>query len=94
MSEHEYGPAQPNGVHIMRRGASRYAGQLVRTIIANHDDRALTAHDVAAQAHHSQLPDRVRRLLDRRTSAVNRRCAAHQSWQTDVLQFAQSMEQT
>ena len=46
----------------LRRGTSRDAAQLVRGIIANHDEQARTAHDIAAETpDRQQLPDRVRR---------------------------------
>ena len=77
-TEHEH--ADPPGVHVLRRGTGRDAAQLVRAIIANHDEQARTAHDVAEAADRDQLPDRVRRLLDRRTNAVYRRRAAYRNW--------------
>ena len=74
--EHEH--AQPDGLHIARRGSGRDAAQLMRAIIATHDEQARTADDIAAEtADRDQLPDRVRRLLDRRTGAVQRRRAAY-----------------
>ena len=77
-TEHEH--ADPPGVHVLRRGTGRDAAQLVRAIIANHDEQARTAHDVAEAADRDQLPDRVRRLLDRRTNAVYRSRAAYRNW--------------
>jgi hypothetical protein len=45
----------------MRRGTSHDAAQLVRGIIAARDDRARTAHQVAASTdREGDLPDRVR----------------------------------
>jgi ATP-dependent exoDNAse (exonuclease V) beta subunit len=65
-TDHEH--AQEPGVHVMRRGTSRDAAQLVRAIIANHNGQARTAHDIAIQTQDcDQLPERVRSLLDRRT---------------------------
>ena len=82
--EHEH--AQPYRVHITRRGTSRDAAALVRGIIANHDDQARTAHGIAADAEdRDQLPDRVRRLLDRRTEAVQARRTAYRHW-VDAMQ--------
>jgi hypothetical protein len=47
--------------------AVREAAQLVRGIIANHDQQARTDHDIAsASQDRDQLPKRVCRLLDRR----------------------------
>jgi len=40
----------------LRRGSSRDAAQLIRGIIADHDDKPRTAHDIAAET-----PDRDRR---------------------------------
>ena len=77
-TEHEH--ADPPGVHVLRRGTGRDAAHLVRAIIANHDEQARTAHDVAEAADRDQLPDRVRRLLDRRTNAAYRRRAAYRNW--------------
>jgi conjugative relaxase-like TrwC/TraI family protein len=78
-TEHEH--AQPDGLHIARRGSGREAAQFVRAIIAIRDEQAHTAHHIAAQAPDcNHLPDRVRRLLDRRARAVHRRHAAYQNW--------------
>jgi hypothetical protein len=41
------------GVHVARRGTRGEAAALVRGIIANHDDRAHTAHDIAADTRAS-----------------------------------------
>ncbi len=73
-------------MHVARRGTSRQAAQLVRSIIANRDERARTAHDIAAGAEdREQLPGRVHGLLDRRAHAVQRRRAAYrQSIQATV----------
>ena len=78
-TEHEY--AEAPGVHAMRRGTSHDASQLVRAIIATRDERARTAHDIAADTtNRGELPDRVRHLLDRRTHAGRRRRAAYHTW--------------
>jgi hypothetical protein len=68
--DHEHAQPTP-GVHEARRGSSREAAVLVRAIIANHDQRARTAHDIAAETPDPrQLPDRVQSVLDRRANAV------------------------
>ena len=78
--ETEHEQAEPDGLHTLRRGTSRDAAQLVRAIIANHDEQAHTAHDIAAEVQdRDHLPDRVRQLLDRRARAVHRRPAAYQN---------------
>ncbi|MBV9320698.1 MAG: hypothetical protein JO106_12455 [Mycobacterium sp.] len=62
----------------MRRGSDRDAAQLVRAIIANHDEQTRTAHDIAAQTtDRDQLPERVNSLLGRHTDAVRRRQRAY-----------------
>jgi conjugative relaxase-like TrwC/TraI family protein len=85
-TEHEHAAELEPGVHVARRGTSREAAQLVRTIIANRDERARTAHDVAAGAEgREQLPQRVQHLLDRRAHAVQtRRRVYRQSIQATV----------
>ena len=64
--------------------SSSYLGmlaQLVRAIIATHDDQARTAHHIAAEAPApGQLPDRVQSLLDRRATAVASRRNHYQAW--------------
>ena len=55
--DHEH--ADDPGLHVLRRGSCRDAAQLIRGIIANRDDRAYTAHDIAASTDPEQLPDRV-----------------------------------
>jgi hypothetical protein len=55
---------QPDSPHVMRRGTSHDAAQLVRGIIATRDDRARTAHQVAASTDREDLPDRVRSLAE------------------------------
>ena len=78
--EGEHEQPHPDGLHVMRRGTSRDAAALIRNIIATRDDRARTAHDIAADTEHEQLPERMRSLLDRRTDAVHRRRAAYRNW--------------
>jgi hypothetical protein len=68
-------------VHIARRGTRGEAAALLRGIIANHDDRAHTAHDIAADTDQELLPARVASLLERRTHAVQARRAAYRHWQ-------------
>jgi hypothetical protein len=72
IAEHEYGSHDSHDVHVMQRVSSRQAGQLVRSIIASHDDRPITAHDVAAQTFGAAPPERVRRLADGRPTKVGR----------------------
>jgi hypothetical protein len=71
-AEQEYGLEAPLGAHVLDRGTTGHAARLLRAIIANHD-QPITAHDIAAQALGAALPERVRRLHDRRAAAVQRR---------------------
>ncbi|WP_353368910.1 hypothetical protein [Mycobacterium sp.] len=64
-------------MHVARRGTRGEAAALVRGIIANHDDRAHTAHDIAADTDQELLPARVASLLERPTHAVQARRAAY-----------------
>lgn len=75
-TEHEH--TQEPGVHVARRGTSAQAAQLVRSIIGTRDERARTAHDIAAQAQdREQLPEHVQSLLIRRANALQGRRAAY-----------------
>jgi len=78
--DNEYGHQEPDGTHVKYRGDSREAAVLIRGILANDDQPAVTAHDYAANNPGEALPDRVRRLLDRRTTAVDRRRATYEGW--------------
>ncbi|GLD45114.1 TraA/ATP-dependent exoDNAse/relaxase [Mycobacterium kiyosense] len=84
-TEHEHAQEQA-GVHVARRGTSREAAQLVRTIIGNRDDQARTAHDVAAHTQdREQLPPRVQHLLAQHTNAVRSRQRAYRQGVDDIL---------
>jgi hypothetical protein len=89
-AEQEYGLEAPLGAHVLDRGTTGHAARLLRAIIANHD-QPITAHDIAAQAPGAALPERVRRLHDRRAAAVQRRQATHQSWRADTQSFTRAM---
>jgi conjugative relaxase-like TrwC/TraI family protein len=71
---------QPDGVHIPRRGTADEAAQRARAIIANHDEQARTAHQIAQVTDDSALPEPVRSLLRRRSDAIQRRRTAYQQW--------------
>jgi hypothetical protein len=74
-------PTAPNGVQIVRRGTTQQAAQLARSLIANHDEQARSAHEIAAEiADHSALHDRVRSLLRRRANAIQHRHTTYQHW--------------
>ena len=68
------------GIHVARRGSSRDAAQLLRGIIANHDEQARTAHDIAAETSRDQLPERVQWALDRHAKSVQRRRTLYRGW--------------
>jgi hypothetical protein len=90
-TEHEYGHQEPDGTHLTSRGDSRDAAAIVRAILANHDPTPVTAHDYAAHTPGAALPDRVRSLLNRRTTATHRRRATYETWRTEAESQAQSM---
>jgi ATP-dependent exoDNAse (exonuclease V) alpha subunit len=91
--DHEYGVQEPDGTHVKYRGSSHDAAGLVRGILANHDQPAVTAHDYATLASAAALPERVRRLLDRRSTAVDRRRETYEAWSAEARNHAQYMEQ-
>ena len=84
--DHEHAE-QPDSPHVMRRGTSHDAAQLVRGIIAARDDRARTAHQVAASTDREDLPDRVRSLSDRRAHAVQSRRTAYRHWHEETQEL-------
>jgi hypothetical protein len=88
-TEQEYGLDQRQGAHVMDRRNSAHAARLLRAIIANHD-QPVTAHDIAAQTPSATLPERVRRINDRRAAVVQRRRATYQVWQADAESFARA----
>ncbi|KQH80821.1 AAA family ATPase [Mycobacterium gordonae] len=92
-TEHEHAQEQA-GVHVARRGTSREAAQLVRTIIANRDDQARTAHDIAAHTQdRQQLPERMARFAQRRTQAVAARQKAYRHLCDETVQAALEQDQ-
>ena len=91
--DHEHGHQEPDGTHVKTRGDSHEAADLVRGILANHDQPAITAHDYATRTHGAALPDRVRSLLGRRAAATHSRRLSYQMWQQQARAFANSMSQ-
>jgi ATP-dependent exoDNAse (exonuclease V) alpha subunit len=89
--DHEYGHQEFGGPHVVERGDSREAADLVRGIVTN-DQSAVTAHDYAVRTPGEVIPDRVRALLNRRAAATGRRNAAYQAWQTEKQEYERSME--
>ncbi|MGO8966941.1 MobF family relaxase [Mycobacterium sp.] len=92
-NEHEHGREPSDRVHSMQRGTSHHAGQLIRAIIANHDEQFITAHDTAAQSVNTELPEQVQNLLHRRTAALHRRREAFQRWRAEIQSYTQAMAQ-
>ena len=71
-TEHKY-PEQPaEATHVMKRGSSRQAGQLLRAIVAN-DEQSVTAHGIALATADDSLPSRVRAASGRRAADVRNR---------------------
>jgi hypothetical protein len=59
-----------------------------RTSCAARDDRARTAHQVAASTdREGDLPDRVRSLSDRRAHAVQSRRTAYRHWREETQEL-------
>ena len=77
----------------MQRGTTHHAGQLIRAIIANHDNQLITAHDTAAQSAKTQLPERFQNLLHRSAAALDRRREAFQRWRAEMQGDTQAMAQ-
>jgi ATP-dependent exoDNAse (exonuclease V) alpha subunit len=91
IGEGEYGHQESAGTQLTSRGRSRDAADIVRAVLANHDLTPVTAHDYAAQTPGAALPDRVRSLLNRRTTAVRRRRATYETWRTEAQIAARSV---
>jgi hypothetical protein len=91
IGDSEYGHHEPDGTHLTSHGTSHDAGDLIRAILANHDQAPVTAHDYAAQTPGAALPNRVRSLLNRRTTAAHRRRATYEAWRSEAENHAQSM---
>jgi hypothetical protein len=91
VGEGEYGHQEPAGTYLTVRGSSRDAVDIVRAVLANHDDTPVTAHDYAEQTPGAALPDRVRSLLNRRTTATHRRQVTYETWRTEAATHAQSV---
>ena len=87
----EYPYHEPEGTHLAYRGDSGDAANLTRAILANHDQTPVTAHDYAANTPAAALPDRIRSLLNRRTTSAHRRRATYETWRTEAETHAQSM---
>jgi conjugative relaxase-like TrwC/TraI family protein len=88
---HERGGEKSDHVHAMQRGTAHHAGQLIQAITADYDDKLITAHETAAQSVDTQLPERVKNLLNRRTKSVRRRREAFQRWRAGIQSYRQAM---
>ena len=80
-------------MHVLHRGTNHDAAVLVRGIIGAGDERARTAHDVAAETDRDQLPDRVASLLEHRTRAVAARRTAYRHWHHEIEDLAAERQQ-
>ncbi|OBF24941.1 MULTISPECIES: MobF family relaxase [Mycobacterium] len=74
------------GVHVLRRGTTSDAVQLVRAVIAHRGEAAHSAHHVATSTDPRQLPDIVRGLLLRRTHDLHARGRAYRAWHDQQLE--------
>ena len=76
----------------MRRDSAHQARRLACATVAN-DEQAVTAHEIAAQASSTALPQRIGRLISLRAAAIARRRAAHNAWVGERQTFDDHMEQ-
>ena len=67
-TEQEYGHNPRTARMSWTAAPAEHAARLVRAILANHD-QPITAHDFAAQTPSAALPERVRRIHDRRAAS-------------------------
>ncbi|WP_101947687.1 MobF family relaxase [Mycobacterium sp. 3519A] len=77
--DHEH--SEHEDIYVARRGSSRDAAHLLRDIIATHDARARTAHDVSATTEPDHLSEPVASFVDQRAKAAKRRCKNYLKWQ-------------
>ena len=90
--EGEYSRQERGGTQLTSCGTNRDAADAVRAVLANHrDPTPVTALDYAAHTPGAALPDRVRSLLNNRTTAVRRRRAVYETWRTEAQTQAHSM---
>jgi conjugative relaxase-like TrwC/TraI family protein len=89
--DHEYRQQEPDGNHITRRGDSNEAATLVRGILTDFEQVAVTAHEHGALIQGAHLPGRVRGFLDRRTTATRRRGVTYQHFQRAAAAFVAGM---
>lgn len=68
---------QGDDIHVARRGSSRDAARLLRDIIATHDKRARTAHEVSAVSVFDHLREPAGSYVDSRRKAADRRRKDH-----------------
>ena len=91
-TEHEYGHEPARTVHVVQRGSSRRAGQLLRAIVAN-EQQPVTAHNVAIKAADDSLPSRVRAANKRRAVAVRSRTTDYEHWLCGAAMFTTAMRE-
>jgi hypothetical protein len=81
VGENDHQHRAGDDVHVARRGNNREAAQLLRNIIATHDVRARTAHDVSTTTEREHLPELVGSLAQRRAQAAALRRKNYVKWQ-------------
>ena len=82
-NEHEYAEQPAEATHVMKRGSSRQAGQLLRAIVANVK-QPVTAHDIALATADDSLPSRVRAASGRRVADVRNRRTDYLYWRAEA----------
>jgi len=92
-TEHEYHHEPTDPAHVMQRGSSQEAGQLLRAIVANNDEQSVTAHDIAAQSPGEELPARVRRATQSRAASIRNRRTDYEHWRAGADRCAIAMRE-
>lgn len=87
----EFSHEGPVGTHIVQRGESGEAANLIRRIVVN-DEPTITAHSYATHTQEEALPHRVRSLLTQRAIAAQHRNENYQAWKTQRQERDHSME--
>ena len=90
--EHEYRHEPARTVHVVQRGNSHRAGQLLRAIVAN-DQQPVTAHNVAIKTADDSLPSRVRAANKRRAVAIRDRATDYEHWLSGTATFTTAMRE-
>lgn len=81
-ADHQHGERE--NAHATRRGNKCEAARMMRDIIAAHDERARTGHDVSASTARELLPEPVGSLVGNRANAAQARRRNYSDWQAQI----------